>query len=443
MPSFPTGVASKPANITDGLQILASHVGSAWDEIIAMESEMLGAGTGTFFLDIRPLAAGSVIFQSRQNTVDTQPRFQITGSGDHRWGSGAAATDITLARSAARILTLSGSEVINIQNASDVGLVVKGFTAQSALLLDLQNISAVSQFSVSAAGVVTALTVNVGTALTAPTLAPGTNTTGVATTAFVGTAISTATAGALPPGVVCAYTTTSAPTGYLLCDGSSQLRASFANLFAVIGITYGSADGTHFNVPDLRGRVIVGTGSGSGLTIRNLAATGGAETHALSVAELPSHNHGGTTGADTPTGTITMAAHNHTISTNQDSGTTSTSANHFHFGVYNVDQTSFQYGYGGTTVNIGRIRVDNTGGGGVTTGGMSFTLAVQASGNSDPAGAHNHTLVTAGHTHTLGNATSTGSFTGNSQTHTIPSQGSGTAHNNMPPFMVLTYIIKT
>lgn len=52
-----------------------------------------------------------------------------------------------------------------------------------------------------------------------------------------------------------------APTGWLLCDGGSYLRATYAALFALIGTTYGSADGTHFNVPDLRGRVAVGLGT--------------------------------------------------------------------------------------------------------------------------------------------------------------------------------------
>lgn len=408
-----------------------------------MESELLGAGTGTFFLDIRPLTAGSVIFQSRQNTADTQPRFQLTGTGDHKWGSGAAATDITLARSAARILTLTGSQVINVQNAGDQGLLVKGFTSQTALLLDLQNISAVSQFSVSPAGVVTALTVNVSTAMTAPTLAPGTNTTGVATTAFVGTAVATATAGALPPGVVVPYGATSAPSGYLLCDGSSQLRATYANLFAVIGSTFGSVDGTHFNVPDLRGRVVVGTGSGAGLSVRNLAATGGEETHILSVGELASHDHGTNSGAAAPAGSTGNSLTGLGINAQTAAGTISTSAQHTHFGVYNVDETSFVYGYGGSTNNIGRINIANTGGGSVVTGGMSFSLAIQASGYSSADGAHSHTFTGTSHNHSLVDTGHGHTVTVNSHTHTIASNGSGTGHNTMQPYMVLTYIIKT
>lgn len=54
-----------------------------------------------------------------------------------------------------------------------------------------------------------------------------------------------------PVGGIILYGAASAPTGWLLCNGASLLRASYAALFAVIGTTFGSVDGTHFNVPDL------------------------------------------------------------------------------------------------------------------------------------------------------------------------------------------------
>lgn len=73
-------------------------------------------------------------------------------------------------------------------------------------------------------------------------------------------ALSTAVAGALvPTGAVIAFGGTTAPSGFLMCDGSSYLRGSFSALFAVTGTSYGSADGTHFNVPDLRGRAPIGS----------------------------------------------------------------------------------------------------------------------------------------------------------------------------------------
>lgn len=55
----------------------------------------------------------------------------------------------------------------------------------------------------------------------------------------------------------------SVPTGYLAEDGASYLRSAFPDLFTAIGTTYGSVDGTHFNVPDSRGRVDVGSGTGT------------------------------------------------------------------------------------------------------------------------------------------------------------------------------------
>lgn len=68
-----------------------------------------------------------------------------------------------------------------------------------------------------------------------------------------------------PIGVVSMFAGSSAPTGWVLCDGASLLRAgTYAALFAVLGTTFGAADGTHFNVPDMRGRTPVGSGTGAG-----------------------------------------------------------------------------------------------------------------------------------------------------------------------------------
>lgn len=66
---------------------------------------------------------------------------------------------------------------------------------------------------------------------------------------------------AMPAGAVLPYAGAAAPTGFLLCDGSSKLRATYPDLFTAIGTTFGTVDGTHFTVPDMRGRVPVGVGS--------------------------------------------------------------------------------------------------------------------------------------------------------------------------------------
>lgn len=65
----------------------------------------------------------------------------------------------------------------------------------------------------------------------------------------------------VPPGSVVSFAGATVPTGWLICDGASYLRADYNSLFGVIGVAFGAADGTHFNVPDLRGRVAVGKGT--------------------------------------------------------------------------------------------------------------------------------------------------------------------------------------
>lgn len=110
----------------------------------------------------------------------------------------------------------------------------------------------------------------------------------------------------IPVGTIFPYAGISEPNGYLLCNGSAVGRMNYTRLFNVISTLYGTGDGTTtFNLPDLRGRVPIGSGNGGGLTSRNMGVIGGSETHTLSVSEMPSHNHTGTTnnGGD----------HNHTI----------------------------------------------------------------------------------------------------------------------------------
>lgn len=78
---------------------------------------------------------------------------------------------------------------------------------------------------------------------------------------------------------------TSTDDRWLYCDGNSLSRSDYPELFAVIGTTYGAADGTHFNLPDLRNRVPMGTGTNT------LGTTLGEAAHTLTSAEIPSHFH--------------------------------------------------------------------------------------------------------------------------------------------------------
>lgn len=99
--------------------------------------------------------------------------------------------------------------------------------------------------------------------------------------------------GGLPVASVVPYAGTIMPSGWLDCsNGTAVSRTTYANLYAAIGVTYGTGDGaTTFNLPNIAGRVLLGMGTGSGLTTRSLADVGGEETHVLSVAELPAHTH--------------------------------------------------------------------------------------------------------------------------------------------------------
>jgi microcystin-dependent protein len=95
----------------------------------------------------------------------------------------------------------------------------------------------------------------------------------------------------LPIGSIGVWPGSAAPENWLLCDGAAVSRTTYAELFAGIGTTYGSGDGsTTFNVPNAKGRVAVGKDA-SQTEFDVLGETGGEKTHTLTVDEMPSHNH--------------------------------------------------------------------------------------------------------------------------------------------------------
>jgi len=97
-----------------------------------------------------------------------------------------------------------------------------------------------------------------------------------------------------PAGVIQLYGGTYAPAGWLLCDGSEVSRTDYAALYAAIGTTYGDGDGsTTFNIPNMCGRVPVGVGesAATGHTEHTLGQKSGAETHTLTIAQIPNHTH--------------------------------------------------------------------------------------------------------------------------------------------------------
>lgn len=95
----------------------------------------------------------------------------------------------------------------------------------------------------------------------------------------------------LPTGTIIEGVWSSAPTGFLLLDGTVQVRATYPALFAVIGTTYntGGETSAQFRLPDFRGRTLVGLAASG--QFGTMGAKVGAQTHTLTVAEMPSHTH--------------------------------------------------------------------------------------------------------------------------------------------------------
>lgn len=120
-------------------------------------------------------------------------------------------------------------------------------------------------------------------------------------------------AAAPPTGSMVIWTTTSAPSGYLECDGSAVSRTTYARLFAVIGTTFGVGNGTTtFNLPQTQRQVIVGRGGTAvNASLANtLGSQYGEEQHTLVQAEIPAHTHGSvvssSSGANTISGSGTV-----------------------------------------------------------------------------------------------------------------------------------------
>lgn len=105
-----------------------------------------------------------------------------------------------------------------------------------------------------------------------------------------------------PVGEITMWSTNSAPTGWLICDGAAVNRTTYASLFAIVGTTYGIGDGsTTFNLPNLVGRVPTGRNA-SDVAFDVLGEQGGSKTNALGSSNLPAHSHSVTDPGHTHTG---------------------------------------------------------------------------------------------------------------------------------------------
>lgn len=259
---------------------------------------------------------------------------------------------------------------------------------------------------------------------TAPTAAAGTNTTQLATTAFIAAAI----AAALPVGVVTMWSgsVASIPAGWALCNGSS-------------------------GTPDLRDRFVVGAGS-----TYAVAATGGFNTITLDTTQIPSHQHnasGGTSVQDTShSHSIGIIAANTDHIHNVNGLTSIQNANHGHSGATDSQGEHSHSFYSGSFGGSYSAFPNDEGG----PGNIAYTYTTAA------AGLHSHNVSTgiqnANHEHTV-NINSGAMNTNSTHTHGASAgvqsanhahsfnvntsfAGGGAAHENRPPYYALAYIMK-
>lgn len=268
---------------------------------------------------------------------------------------------------------------------------------------------------------------------------------------------------AVPPGVMFEWPTATAPAGYLLCDGRSLLRADYPALFAVLGTTYGAADGTHFNLPDHRGRVSVtldnlgGSDAGRLSAANTIGGTGGAETVTLTAQQIPAHSHGDGTLAvashSHSDGTLAVASHSHDDGTlaaashSHDDGTLAV-ASHSHDDGSLATASLIQPRVGGLIANNyngyayipGYYAVD-----GWDTGATRDVTGSTGSASPDVSGSTGSASPDVSGSTGSASPDVTGS-TGSASpdvTGSTGDAGGGLEHTNMPPYILLAKIIKT
>jgi len=108
----------------------------------------------------------------------------------------------------------------------------------------------------------------------------------------------------IPTATIVEWSDSSIPSGFLECDGTAVSRTTYSALFAIIGTTYGSGDGSStFNLPDLQDNVIIGKSNNKALgstgganATANAGNVGGSTANAtISTPQLPPHSHPGKT----------------------------------------------------------------------------------------------------------------------------------------------------
>lgn len=245
-----------------------------------------------------------------------------------------------------------------------------------------------------------------------------------------------------PPGVIFPYAGSSAPGGFLMCNGQAVSRTTYATLYSVIGTTYGAGNGsTTFNVPDLRGRVPAGTNSLGGSdsnrlsnTFNSLGGTGGVYSTTISSSNLPAHTHPFSATSSS------SGSHNHSVS-GSISGSTNTTGNHLHYSAYGANAAGGQ----GATSNVNSGNTLYTHWRSLGSQNETTVYSYSLYGTSATPNA-NRTNTTGNHSHTVSGTFSGSASTVGNHTHSVSgttgSAGSGTALTIIQPTIAVSYIIK-
>lgn len=237
----------------------------------------------------------------------------------------------------------------------------------------------------------------------------------------------------LPTGTMLSYAAAVAPSFFLLCDGSAVSRSTYSALFAIIGTSYGAGNGsTTFNLPDTRGRTMIGAGIGT-----KVATFVSRASNVLTVSGLTSNpNNEFQTGEqvlyNTTVGVMTGLTNNTTYYLIRLSNTTFSLA------------STLALAQAGTA-----IALSSDG-----SGTQTFTLTLTTRTVGDVGGEENHAISSTeslAHTHTMpsslpsgsGAGTGTLSGSGSAGSNLVSSFGGNAAMNNMQPFFVGSWIIKT
>ena len=244
----------------------------------------------------------------------------------------------------------------------------------------------------------------------------------------------------VPPGVIQQYAGTTAPAGYLMCNGGSFSSNDYGALATVVGDTYWPHSGTTYYLPDLRGKVPVGKAASG--TFANLNGQGGTETVPLSEPQMPPHTHG------MSAHTHGMGNHRHYIGHGHNHTITTSDSGHSHPASTPLTNNNSQSGYFYTRRSgVGGPNYDWSGAGLERWDAYQYPGTNSGTANVSIAGGVTDSTTNSGTPIASGSASANNNTDAPNGTGLTASAGgtSGTvvAHNNLQPYIVLNYIIKT